>query len=500
MTHARERHYFVIEETAGRVKARIIPDKPNLMAEYVAAESEVRVSPIFPVDSGGHCPRTDSGHLYVYIVYSKDAYLTVSHIQREYGRQLSKYTWYTLGLANPIIVVPTTLDDEVISSLQLLAYEVEVWAVDVETSEVSLEGLLPQPDTPSGDVDTVTLETNEINSLIDFSQLPQDYIETLRELSVLSVHACERARRFWPEYLSSLNRLNDSINAIIYTVGYIVGVHDDAEETVLNERECGLIRSDDRERTALMNEYMSELIQLSSSYSYFVSQAFSGTGPLLHHRAVAHHHSVFGLGTAIKALERIYTDITFIYNKWAIDELLAHPDWLKEADVSDDDEEGKETSVVYTASAIDNANFSRKDLRIQIARALKKSTSKPREVEPKLPYFSGRFGYAESRRSISCAIQALYGAATCRWSLLTLTHELLHDEVNRIWKSLFGPTNEESGEERVRIAYKLWQEESPDATYNVLEVMQVCIIEYCLRVLAIEEELGSCPRTATAPQ
>ncbi|MDO8723253.1 MAG: hypothetical protein Q7J31_13670, partial [Syntrophales bacterium] len=56
---------------------------------------------------------------------------------------------------------------------------------------------------------------------------------------------------------------------------------------------------------------------------------------------------------------------------------------------------------------------------------------------PKLPYFSGRLGFRETEHTISAAVQSLEAGSDLEWSLLTVTHELLHGHVRNLITVLF---------------------------------------------------------------
>jgi hypothetical protein len=69
---------------------------------------------------------------------------------------------------------------------------------------------------------------------------------------------------------------------------------------------------------------------------------------------------------------------------------------------------------------------------------------------PKLAYFSSRLGFKEFQNSITAATQCLHACDSPRWTLMTLTHELLHAHVRAILASILIPSKGELPEDAAK--------------------------------------------------
>jgi len=282
-----------------------------------------------------------------------------------------------------------------------------------------------------------------------------------------------------------IDEINDYVSEIVYTIGYITGLHDDIDGTRLLAHEAEKIRANSADQKRELDAYRGELVQLASAYSYTVCQAFAGVPPIRDSRGVAHRYSLLGLGTAVRGLAALFDMMEGAYGGAPVETALS----AIEAAVDDDGE----PLARFSWDDIDAikldlpASFkhpvdsgSEPTSRLEWAAV----TDGPRRSGPKMIYFSGRLGFKESSRSIAAAIQSLYGAAAKRWSLLTFSHEYIHHEVELLWTYLWSSTETQDAAARLAAAYAKSErrrsgEEKID--FSISDVIRTSILLYCIR-------------------
>jgi hypothetical protein len=161
-------------------------------------------------------------------------------------------------------------------------------------------------------------------------------------------------------------------------------------------------------------------VQINAALSYLSTQALSGAIPVLERRSIIRRYSLLGVGTAILALTRIARSIERAFAIAALETVLA------DRAVDAAPLPGLEHLPDYDPSRWSEYSVNQFEGKVS-----------PREPYPKLPYFSGRLGFRETEYTISAALQSLAAGAGPEWSLLTVTHEMVHGHVRNLLSIIF---------------------------------------------------------------
>ena len=227
-----------------------------------------------------------------------------------------------------------------------------------------------------------------------------------------------------PTELGTFFSLVERVNILVSEMGYASAPHGAPPES-LGEYSEADFAEDPSIAASILHQNTDRLIQVNAALSYVTTQAISGAFPILERRSLIRRHSLLGVGSALLGLTRIARSIEDAFAHAALEEVIdnraprANP------------LPGLDAFPAYDSRAWGDHSFSRWDGDIA-----------PRDHYPKLPYFSGRLGFRETEYTISAALQSLSAGAEPEWSLLTITHEIVHGHVRNLLSAiLYGEPN-----------------------------------------------------------
>lgn len=165
----------------------------------------------------------------------------------------------------------------------------------------------------------------------------------------------------------------------------------------------------------IVRQNTDRIIQINASLAYVTSQATSGAVPILERRSLIRRHSLLGIGMPFLALSRLCRSIQEAFAKGSLEQIV-----------------GGAAATAAPLPGLDRLPEYNPDKWEQHSLNVLAEGVPPREPHPKLPYFSARLGFRETEYSVAAALQAVSLGAHPTWSLLTVTHELVHGHVRNI--------------------------------------------------------------------
>lgn len=183
-----------------------------------------------------------------------------------------------------------------------------------------------------------------------------------------------------------------------------------------------------------INALTDQIVQLNSGLAYVNSQSTCGSIPILHRRCLYQSHSLLGIGMAVLAIEQFGDFVRRVFDDHPVYDVLRRIaknvlGFNPGRGVADFD-----AALQEQGSDIDG-----------LSEGLAKNNQRSH-----LFFFSGRLGFQESYFAVSAAMQALAASDSIRWSLITLSHELMHSHVrdllSAICSSKAGHQESEPGE------------------------------------------------------
>lgn len=322
-------------------------------------------------------------------------------------RPIQEKLWFSHGLACALMFCATKADYETYlreHATTLSAYE--VWKVG-PTRTLAVEKYWVRP----AELPTLTLA--------DYSTLTKDGIRLLQEIEIHLREVTRVAALYMPEELRKLEKIVTAANQIIHEIAFFQRP-EATPPPHLSETEITEFRRDGFARHQRINQGLTQLIQLNSSLAYAVSQASSGTVPILERPCLVSQCSLLGVGTAYRALSAIGGYIEGVFEKYPV---------LKSIDSTYRSPEGFEVFPLVFRYRPDE--WKKRNLSLQM-----QTTTEV--IKPKITYFSSRNGFGEARFSVTSATQVLHAGDSVRWSLMTITHELLHAHVTGLLTTVLG--------------------------------------------------------------
>lgn len=207
---------------------------------------------------------------------------------------------------------------------------------------------------------------------------------------------------------------------------------------------------------------LAHLTVLNAGLSRFSSQTFSGASPIAETECHFWLHSLLGIGVASIALRNIRVFVQRVLGEANLAGYLASLGSVttKVPDLMDQKSwEPSRLSLVLPARKTDSI-----------------------EIIPLLSYFSGREGYYATETTISAPLAAISACNSRRWSLLTLTHEIMHVIVRPILAKLCGDANDKKNQEKI---LRLWK--SRNTADNLFDEVRRLFIKAIVRAARHDE-------------
>ena len=270
-------------------------------------------------------------------------------------------------------------------------------------------------------------------NMVDYSSLPLTERALVDEFKITIKLLLLKLTTHMPFELGKIQRLIDEVNILLIELVYLNNPVGPPPETLNEFLEADL--KGKKINQAIQHQNFDRIIQINSALSYVSTQAFSGAIPILERRSLIRRSSLLGIGSAILALNNIARNIENSFSKLSIDKTIT------EQFTNAGPLQGLEHLPKYDSTEWQSDSINRY-----------RPSDTPTQSYLKLPYFSGRLGFRETEYSIAAAIQSISGGASLEWSLMTISHEMLHGHVRTIVNSIsFG--DEKSNSEVLRTSF-----------------------------------------------
>jgi hypothetical protein len=363
-----------------------------------------RLSPIFPLDLNTEFPIITNQTLHFFCF--KNAYRALARIQQVGSEKLRKSTFFNLGLASTILISSDPkLYEELKSVVEVKPDMYEFWTIKAgKIAEIKYES------TPTSTEVGITLVPYDTLPLAERS-IVDEFMATIKLLLL-------KLTKHMPFEEPKIQRLIGEVNILVKELVYLNDLIGEPPLSLAEYTKTDL--ESKRLNQNIRHQVVDRVVQINSALSYVSTQAFSGALPILERRSLIRRHSLLGIGSAILALNNIARFIDDSFSPVVFDMTIAKS-MRKHAPLQGLTEFPEYSTRDWSDSAID-----------EVPKAASTTGS-----YLKLPYFSGRLGYRETEYSIAAAIQSISSGASLEWSLMTLTHEMLHGHVRTILDAVF---------------------------------------------------------------
>jgi hypothetical protein len=412
-----------------------------------------RTSPIFPLHTDYIYPNFESCFLYFYCFHP--AYPVLGRIKNIGSENLIKRVFYTIGLASILLISEEPdYNTELLKIVDKKPSSIEVWTVKKANIEKVFCGLNVKKNYNS-----------ELLKVHNYTKLPITIKAIVDEFVANIALIVPKVSIHIPNEIETFERLVYHVNELIAELIYLYDPKG-APSVTLNEYSAEVLKKDAMVRESIIHQNIDRLIQINSALSYVSTQALSGAVPILERRSLIRRHSLLGIGTSILALNSLARSIEQAFSEEPIEDIIA--DRMTDA---------KPLSGLENLPDYDPSEWKKY---YSVNRWHKKVD--PRQRYPKLPYYSGRLGFRETEYTISAALEAITVGLSLEWSLLTVTHEMLHGHVRNLLTLLFqGDPNKPPDEKRNEFyqRYKAQVRKEKLTDENELDSLRLIILVYC---------------------
>jgi|GEM_PF-2649143 hypothetical protein len=390
----------------------------------VDVQTDYRISPIFAVDPDAAQAPELAATAHVGFFAFERAFTEIARAKENSDKSLRGHCWFSYGLASFIVFTSDSdqllkIRDNAIGTVRSF----EHWAIRDHSIDVRAVELSPPVEV---NVEEFTLIGMRSTDDFDLRHL----VDEIRNgVNALTEHSVQHA----PHYLDVIKNLIFAINGRVAHIRTLKAELDEMRPTVATQTiEVATLETVERLQKRI-NAATDHLVQINSILAYALSQTFGGAAPLLENRCFVHSHSLLGIGTAIASLHAFTRKVDDVFT-----DIPVH------SAVRDCFRIAKPLNVFRSLADVDLSEW--KGQKQQTDLLIERAKSEEQTARPHLLFFSGRLGFHEAAYSLSAALQALPAADTARWSLMTLSHELMHAHVRQLFESILAPDIEvESG-------------------------------------------------------
>ena len=404
------RYLATIAIGVGEYTIQISDSSPVDLAKSAIQDSfELRYSPILPafLVPGQDPPSTPVLIESVTLLFSNFPYQTLGSLRPHLLPEELGGVYFTLGLASLVLV---NFNAERVAQLANVIGEIPIEHWPVKNGKVTAESIATKLPLRKNSAKTPTI------------QLPSS---PHPELKVYTEQIAASLQALWASYGIYFPEERETLLQIAIQTQSLIQLFSDVHKAIAAASGDLLIQKKSNAITAA-------LVEISAALSYAVTQGTSGSLPVLSNRSPFPHHSLLGIGGAIRGLTKYTRYVEYAFGRRSaaavISTQYATLEYKVPASIP-----GYSSGPEYKFANItgateyfdDNGDFPQQD---QI---------------PLIAHFSLRHGFMESKFSVTAASEALTAESLPQWTLMTLSHELMHSRVRTIFQALFGKTWED---------------------------------------------------------
>lgn len=408
---------------------------------------DIRYSPIFPapLTPSDFPPAIPKKIESVGFYFSPDPYYLLGQLKPSLNASDRENIYFSQGLASLILLnfsheeFQKTANGNSIKTFEFWSIESD----EIQKKFVTIERL-------GGDCRT------ENNPIIDTSVDDLELQVYSQQINASLINLWNHYSIYNPDEKQTLIRLANFTNSLL-------NLH--------AQRLNGNLRS--LEDLRIANSIVSSLVEISAALSYAVTQGCSGAAPIFKNRAPFPHHSLLGVGGAVRGITKFTRYLESAFKS-------RNAEFVLKRFYAEIDRKMPSRVAVYESSSDYEFVDSRQE-------EFDKGGDFPSDEDvPLIVHFSLRHGFKESKFSVTAASEALTNEMLPQWTMMTLSHEVMHNRVREIFQALFGtsegtePGNSEVITRDQFINFKQWSESRDQfCTAKITDALRNYILDFC---------------------
>jgi hypothetical protein len=426
-------------------RGQVIPINPD--------DKLVRTSKIFPLlPDNTQIPTFENAELH-FFDYEKP-FKVLGIINRMASEELKQKIYFSNGACSTIFISDNPILREEFFSLKLHELNgTEIWTIKnnkIHNFKFKLNNEEKLYDLHINDYSEQPLV---IRSILD---------ESVASLLVLKNKGANYDYSYLIEFLikvinSYIDELKYFGNPKLGVLGSVLTDKKDVEDALLNQH--------------LQNQIIDRIIQINSSLSYVSTQTYSGSIPILERRSIIRRSCLLGIGTSMRALTRI---IRYIENAFLSVDF--HKLITTSAHIGSPLNGLQKRMVNYNISDWYENNIDEIDKKAKIGI--------DDEYTPKMVYFSSRNAFRESEFAITASTNCITSGLSLHWTLMTITHEMLHSHVRTLLMAVFCKANDRDTFNSIYGKFREKYVNGNSNNYHLIDSIREVFLRYCIGTVA----------------
>ena len=412
-------------------------------------DKNVRVSKVFPLLKDSPVPKVENCFIY-FLEYDKP-YSVLGKLYLRATSKIQERIFFNIGICSIVLIVDNQEDYKKFSKLKDIEEPVsyEYWKV--------VNGIVNEMSNNNKNV-----IDNKYYSIIDYKTLPLIHCSIIDE-TVISIQMIkDKASNV--QHTELVNNLISITNEIISSLKYIENPQTESITEFLENIDINAL-GDTLTKQKYQGALIDKLIQINSSLSYVSTQSFSGAIPIYERRSLIRRNSLLGIGSAVSGLNNVFQYVENAFNKIDFKKIITQQ-MLIAPKLEEVRREGHNPTG-WDTNNVDKLNNG----------LINDSNRKP---ENKLSYFSSRHSFRESEFCITASLNSLYLGASLEWSLMTLTHEIIHSHIRNLVALIFDFKDQEKRNSIIDKYLNTDQKNNKrDNEFRLIDSIREAILSYC---------------------
>lgn len=217
----------------------------------------------------------------------------------------------------------------------------------------------------------------------------------------------------------------------------------------------------------LINSFEAQLVEICASLSYAITQGASGIAPILENPSPFPHQRLLGVGTSIKALIAFVRNVEEAMNKSSVIDVIKN-------NYTTNNKQIPPNLVEYQSGDIYTTILNRSGS----VHNLDQFKAPKVETVPLIVHFSLRHGFKESPVSVTAAAESLSHEMEPQWTLMTLSHEIMHSRVRAIVDTIMKHDSVSALDEHFE-SYQTWLSGSNSSSISIKDGLRNSIYQFC---------------------
>lgn len=441
-----------------------------------------RISPVFPfVEDATPPPLSTSRNVFFHFICPRNPFREIGRLTAQLNSARQSCLWFSHGAAALIsISTDKKLGHDLLERLSEKPLAYETWRVSANTLHTVVVDQTPS-----------LYDSDPWMARPTYAGLPPDLRAVVDEfVSSLDTLRSPLLRNQLVS-IEPYRLLATETHELIEDLDFLVGrTPPDTPPPGLQSYSEDELRNPDL-RTKLIHHRTDSIVQINSALSYVSSQLHSGTPPILERRCLIRRYSLLGIGSAVRALNRLINHVTTALATGRVESTISSVF-------------SKPTSKALPGFPHEDGHDPQDWGSFSVA-------SRADEAEhivppPKIAYYSGRLGFREAQYAVSSAVHVLWAGDTVDWSIGTMTHEILHGHVRNLLSQVFHaqPDQASAIDTGIYPTFEKMMDGEPKEKFSTLDSIRSLILSYCCLVptwgsiaAAPDDELGD-PRVNDA--